>query len=715
MRLGIRFKLAGILVLAAVVPLVIGLVALQTLGYRHLVREKGFLYQGAAAHVAQRLALNVRHQVGSLQDLMLLTDLPDLVRQQNDARPARTAAEFEQYISRLETRWQALAFDDAAVREVLTNEMALILLDFQSQHPLVAELFVTDDTGRVIASTGKTSNYWQADESWWQEAIQFARGGVGMEGLHFDTSAAVFSLDVALPIHTVSATPAPPAGVLKAVLDVSTLFSEVPQVFSEQGDRRDVVLEDGRILVRLFEANLVPLEETISLEAASRLTAERPGWMVVDLNADGSHMVGYSPLDLTTGTGATAAPSGLGRMYLLVSAPTTTVLAPVRRLLVRLTLAGSVLVLSFALLGFYLAGYGIVSPLQVLRSATDTLAANAKLETATSDDRRRTDLQAARAALEQTSRIQTGDEIESLAGHFGQMARNLMQYHEHLGEEIAAKTAAIQQDLVMAREFQQALLPQDYPRVPSDQLELHFHPVYKPTLTVGGDFFDLLELSDHRAGVFIADVMGHGARSALVTAILRTLVHNLASQANDPADFLEHLNRDYHDVIRQTNQSVFVSALLLVADTQLATVAYASAGHPSPLRANRRTGTVELMIERLKHNPALGLFPESPYSLFTGPLRPDDVFLFFTDGVTEASDPDGEEFGRKRLMRVLEDNLRRDLAGLSQAIVAAVHQFTSTATLTDDFCLVALEAVEPSPAIIPASSSDPRPGTEPHL
>jgi serine phosphatase RsbU (regulator of sigma subunit) len=715
MRLGIRFKLAGILVLAAVVPLVIGLVALQTMGYRHLVREKGLLSQGAAEHVARLLALSVSQQVGSLRDLMLLTNLPDLVQRQNDARPVRTDAEFEQYISRLETRWPALAFEDVAVREVLTNDVAALLQTFQSQHPLIAELFVTDDTGRVIASTEKTSNYWQADESWWQEAIQFAPGGVGMEGLHFDSSAAVFSLDVALPIHTVSATPPPPAGVLKAVLDVSPLFSSVPLVLSEQGVRCDVVMEDGRILVRLFEADFVPLEETISPEAVSQLTAEQPGWMVVELAADGSHMVGYSPLDLTAGTGATATPSGLGRMYLLVSEPTATVLAPVRRLLVRLTLVGCVLVLGFALGGFYLAGHGIVSPLQVLRSATDTLAATAKLETAASDDRKRSDLLAARAALEQTSRIQTGDEIESLAGHFGQMARNLTQYHEHLEEEIAAKTAAIQQDLVMAREFQLALLPQDYPRVPSDQLELHFHPVYRPTLTVGGDFYDLLELSDHRAGVFIADVMGHGARSALVTAILRTLVHNWASQANDPADFLEHLNRDYHDIIRQTNQSVFVSALLLVADTQQANLEYASAGHPSPLRANRRTGTVELMIERLRHNPALGLFPESTYSLFTGPLRQDDVFLFFTDGVTEASNPEGEEFGRDRLMRVLQDNLHGELAGLSQAIVEAVHQFTGTTTLTDDFCLVTLEAVASPPAAIPASFSDPRPGTGPRL
>jgi len=715
MRLGIRIKLAGILVLAAVVPLVIGLVALQTLGYRHLVREKGALFQGAAAHRAQRLGLIVSQQVGSLRDLMLLTGLPALVQRQNDARTVRTDAEFARYIFALEARWPALTLEDAALREVLTNDMAHMLQSFQSQHPLVAELFATDDLGLVIASTGKTSNYWQADESWWQEAIQLAPGGVGMEGLHFDSSSAVFSLDVALPIHTVNATPPLPVGVLKAVLDVSPLFSSVPLVFSEQGTRRDVVLEDGRILVRLYEANFEPLGETISPEAVSRLTADRPGWMVVNLAADGSQMVGYSPLDLTAATRATATPSGLGRMYLLVSEPTATVLAPVRQLLVRLALTGCLLVLGFALVGFYLAGHRIVSPLQVLRSAADTLAATAHLETATSDDSKRIDLQAARAALEQTGQIQTGDEIQSLAWDFGQMARNLMQYHEHLEEEIAAKTAAIQQDLVMAREFQQALLPQDYPRVGSDQLELHFHPVYRPTLTVGGDYFDLLKLSDHRAGVFIADVMGHGARSALVTAILRTLVHNWASQANDPADFLENLGRDYHDIIRQTNQSVFVSALLLVADTQLANVAYASAGHPSPLRTNRRTGTVELMIERLRHNPALGLFPESTYTLFTGPLREDDVFLFFTDGVTEAANPEGEEFGRDRLMGVLKDNLHGDLAGLSQAIVAAVHQFTGTTTLTDDFCLVALEAVAPPPAAIPSSSADPRPGTGPRL
>ena len=238
-------------------------------------------------------------------------------------------------------------------------------------------------------------------------------------------------------------------------------------------------------------------------------------------------------------------------------------------------------------------------------------------------------------------------------------------------------------------------MPHTYPRVPSaaheGKIGLDFHHIYKPASSVGGDFFDVLKLSDHRAGIFIADVMGHGARSALVTAILRALLQNLAFGTADPAVFLARLNTHFHEIVRQSEETIFVSAFYLIVDTETATATYASAGHPSPFLACRATREVAPLLAGLRGNPALGLFPGASYDKWTRVVQPGDLFLLFTDGVHEAYRQSGEEFGLDRTRNVILGNIARNGGELSQAIVDAVHAFIAPALPADDICLVTVE------------------------
>jgi len=379
------------------------------------------------------------------------------------------------------------------------------------------------------------------------------------------------------------------------------------------------------------------------------------------------------------------------------------VLAPVRRQLWLLSATGGFVVLIFGLAGLYIANGQIITPVQRLRSAAQLVAASAKLADVTVPDAARIQSRASRAStsvLNDVRGIETGDEIQGLAQDFIAMAVRVLRYHEQLEEEIAFKTAEMQRDLQFAREFQEALMPRDYPRVPSencgDPLALNFHHVYMPASSVGGDFFDVLKLGDHRAGVFIADVMGHGARSALVMAILRTLLQDLSAQADNPAKFLELMNRHFYDLVEQSKQVIFVSAFYLIVDTEKAMVTYASAGHPSPLVAERRKGTVHPLIQNLHDNPALGLFRESQYTSFTSFTAKGDVFLLYTDGIIEATNVNDEEFGHARLSSTLKDNLNRDVTGLTQSVIEAVNHFTGARALADDICLVAVEVAASS-------------------
>jgi serine phosphatase RsbU (regulator of sigma subunit) len=210
---------------------------------------------------------------------------------------------------------------------------------------------------------------------------------------------------------------------------------------------------------------------------------------------------------------------------------------------------------------------------------------------------------------------------------------------------------------------------------------------------MGGDFCYVLKLSEQRAGVFIADVMGHGSRSALVTAILATLMQNVARRTEDPGRFLELINREFHRVARVGTDPVFATAFYLVLDTGAGVAAFATAGHPPPIVAERSTGAVAPVMPGPDHQPALGLFPESTYRTGTRPLRDGDLFFLFTDGAPEAEDADGQPFGTERMRELIGRNLRRPVDDINGAIVSGIAAFAGRDSFADDLCLVGVEVL----------------------
>lgn len=277
--------------------------------------------------------------------------------------------------------------------------------------------------------------------------------------------------------------------------------------------------------------------------------------------------------------------------------------------------------------------------------------------------------------------------------------RAAMRERNRLEDEKLVRDQEIERDLRFAREFQQSLMPQSYPPVDahSDALRLQFHHIYKPALSLGGDFFDVIKLSESRAGVFVADVMGHGARSALITAILRTLLQDTARRTDDPAELLGLMNTRFYDIVQGSNQFVFASAFYLVVDAEKRVAHYASAGHPAPVLANRHSASVEFLsldpqATLATTDAALGMEPDSTYGGFSRPVEAGDMFFLFTDGVVEAPDRDMEEFGEEQLLRVVRENIELDAGGISRAIEDAVARWSGVPTLPDDLCLVAIEA-----------------------
>ncbi|MGB8168034.1 MAG: SpoIIE family protein phosphatase [Chthoniobacteraceae bacterium] len=678
----IRIKFIGILILASVLPLCLALFAAQTLGYRYYRRAQGTLFETRAEHLASSLSLAVNEQVRSLSAWAALSDLAERVAAINTAAPLQTDEEFRAQITATEARWPALTVSSAELRGYLEHPLAAELRAFQSINPLFVEIFVTDAKGRLLAATEKTSDYWQADEEWWQRAWRAKFLAAEIEGIAYDASAGVYSVDVAVPIRDRAHPEAPPVGVIKGVLNASPLLSQgTPE---RVAGAPMVVLADGRILAEFSGAPLVPLQRSIAREAAQRLAAGRVGWMIAPIDGPALEIAGFAPLRVND------ADRGIAPSFALVHKSAELALAPVQRQITLLTAVGAVFVSFFGLAGYWIAGKKIIEPVEALRAASREIASSVKIDTTGLAPR-------PLPALEPLSHIRTRDEIGDLARDFATMAARVLTYHERLEFDLAAKTAAIEADLEMAREFQEALMPHDYPKVPTDgdgdTICLDFHHIYQPASTVGGDFFDVLKLSDHRAGIFIADVMGHGARSALVTAILRALLQNLAFGTDDPAQFMVSLNQHFHAIVRESHETIFVSAFYIIIDTLTATAVCASAGHPSPFIANRHTGAIAPLLGSLRSNPALGLFADARYSKWSRPVQAGDLFLLFTDGVHEAQNAAGVEFGLERMRAVIAAGLKKSGHELGQAVVDAVHDFIAPAAAEDDICLVTVEVL----------------------
>jgi Serine phosphatase RsbU, regulator of sigma subunit len=266
----------------------------------------------------------------------------------------------------------------------------------------------------------------------------------------------------------------------------------------------------------------------------------------------------------------------------------------------------------------------------------------------------------------------------------------------HYADELRAKNAQLEADFNMAREIQEMFLPQQYPTFPHsaapEESTLRFSHRYLPAAAVGGDFFNIFPITDTTAGIFICDVMGHGMRAALITAIMRGLVEELMPVAADPGKFLTEINRSLNAILRRTREPFLATAFYVVADVVSGELHFSSAGHPSPFHVRREAGTVEpIKFWDPRHGPALGLFEKSDYPTSRCPIAVNDVILLFTDGLYEVDNEAHDEYGQERLLAAVRARHKLPTERLLNELLQDVHDFSSDKEFEDDVCLVAME------------------------
>lgn len=259
-------------------------------------------------------------------------------------------------------------------------------------------------------------------------------------------------------------------------------------------------------------------------------------------------------------------------------------------------------------------------------------------------------------------------------------------------EEVRRRSQEMEADLRMARQVQEAFLNRPRPVFPggAESGRLRFAHRYVPASSLGGDFFDVLRISDTRCGVLVCDVMGHGVRAGLLTALVRGVAEEVGTRTADPVAVVSEVNRSLMPIVEQTGQPVFATVFFAIIDLETRRLDYASAGHPAPLL---RSGTGE--VQRLAPadpEPAAGLMRDFAYSRLTAHFHPGDLLLAYTDGVLEAADAAGQIFGETRIREVLKTTAGRTADQVNDQLIAAVQEFSGRSSFEDDVCVVAVEA-----------------------
>ncbi|HYV26311.1 MAG TPA: SpoIIE family protein phosphatase, partial [Candidatus Eisenbacteria bacterium] len=269
-------------------------------------------------------------------------------------------------------------------------------------------------------------------------------------------------------------------------------------------------------------------------------------------------------------------------------------------------------------------------------------------------------------------------------------------------EALRQKNQQMEDDLKMAREIQLTMLPQQYPSFPRDaaaaESALRFCHRYQSSGAVGGDFFNVLALSDTKAGVFICDVMGHSVRSALITAMVRALVEELKPLADEPGQLLTKLNRDLCAILRHTGSPMLTTAFYLVADLASGQMRFANAGHPKQLLVHRHAGIVQALSNANgQSRPALGLFEDATYSTTESELTADDLIMLFTDGLYEVEGPGDVLYSHEMLVAAVQKRMKLPAPALFDELLVEIQQFAEGREFADDVCLVGMEVVAPTP------------------
>jgi len=238
----------------------------------------------------------------------------------------------------------------------------------------------------------------------------------------------------------------------------------------------------------------------------------------------------------------------------------------------------------------------------------------------------------------------------------------------------------LQEEVNMARQIQIGLLPSHPPELTGAVISAHS----TPSRTVGGDFYDFIDIGDGRIGILIADASGKGMPAALLIAQIQAIIRSEVNNGN-PIDVMMHnMNQQ---IAESTSSEKYVTLFYGELDTKCGKFSYSNAGHNYPVLV-RSNGDVEFLKDG---GPIIGALPKMIYTCAEVTLGEDDTLFLFTDGLSEAMDDNETEYGEERIMQFVCNNRLMEPHGLVESILEDVRRYDPTYPPRDDTTIVALK------------------------
>jgi phosphoserine phosphatase RsbU/P len=247
-----------------------------------------------------------------------------------------------------------------------------------------------------------------------------------------------------------------------------------------------------------------------------------------------------------------------------------------------------------------------------------------------------------------------------------------------LYEEIGKQERRLERDLAMARELQFRLLPPSRPQLANLEIAAKF----SPARAIGGDLYDFIKYSQSRMAFVIGDISGKGAPAAIYAALVSGILRSHAPMEPGPAEMLAAVN---YSLAERRIDGQFCSLIYSVWDDQNLTLQVANSGLPRPIYCHKgKTQFIEAT------GLPLGLFDDAEYDEFTFQAEPEDLFVFFSDGILDATNRAGDLFGRTRLEKIISNCADNSADSIVKSVFKAVAEHAAGVETFDDETVVAI-------------------------
>ncbi len=287
------------------------------------------------------------------------------------------------------------------------------------------------------------------------------------------------------------------------------------------------------------------------------------------------------------------------------------------------------------------------------------------------------------------SEIQRADEIGRLAQAFARMTVDLTHYIQQLTEATAARER-IEGELSVAARIQRSMLPSRFPAFP-ERKDFDIHAIMEPAKEIGGDLYHFFLLDDNRLCFAIGDVSGKGVPAALFMAVTTFLLRSAAAGGVPPEEILHHLNRQ---LSKGNDSCMFVTMFCGILNLKTGELLYANGGHNPPMLLREK----EVIELGPPGGPVVGVLEEAAYKRESLIMNPGETLFTFTDGVTEAFNPQDELFSEERLHGVLQEMKGKSAPEIIEAVMFAVESFAQDAPRADDITMLAVRYEGPGTA-----------------